>query len=102
MKALFLSIIVLFSLTSLAEEISGVGLVISEQNGNTQINGVLSGGPADLGGLQTQEIIQSVDNLPIRGLDLNRTVQLIRGPQGSLVTLTLSDESGVHERSVTL
>jgi carboxyl-terminal processing protease len=45
--------------------------------------------PADAAGLRSNDVIRAVDGASVEGLDLNGVVDLVRGRQGTIVTLTV-------------
>jgi len=73
----------------------GIGAVLESKDGFTTIREVLPGGPAGRGGiLQPGDRIVGVaqagkDAVDIVNMPLSRAVELIRGPKGSRVTLTI-------------
>jgi len=50
----------------------------------------LKGSPASKAGLEPEDVITHVDDTDISGQTLHQVVQLIRGPKGSKVTLTIT------------
>jgi len=73
----------------------GIGAVLESNDGYTTIREVLPGGPAGRGGvLQPGDRIVAVtqagkEPVDIVNMPLSRAVELIRGPKGSKVTLTI-------------
>lgn len=79
---------------------SGVGL---EAVGNPQgllIERVFSYSPAERAGLKPGELIVAVDGRPLRGVPAETARNMIRGPAGTTVTLTI--EEGSRRRTVQL
>jgi|GEM_PF-1762249 Periplasmic protease len=73
------------------EEFGGIGAVLDKDE-TTQaivVAGVLPGLAADRAGLQQNDIIAEVDGSSVYGKDLRDVVDLIRGPVGSRVELTI-------------
>ena len=88
--------------TSTKGEFSGLGLEVSEENGFVKIVTPIDGTPADRAGLESGDIILTLDNQPTRGLTLNEAVALMRGPKGSSIELTIAREGLSAPFTVTL
>ena len=71
------------------EGFDGIGITIRTKDGETHVNGVMPGTPADAGGLMVGDRITHVDGKPLAGLELEQVVEHLRGPAGSVVLLTL-------------
>lgn len=71
------------------EGFGGIGVSIIKHNEGMLINSVTSGLPASQAGIVAGDIIIKVDDMPLRGVSLQRTMRLIRGPLGKLVRVTL-------------
>jgi len=63
-----------------------------EKSALVVINSVIPGGPADKAGLLAGDTIIKVGDQPIKGMDISEVVNLIRGPRGTKVTLTVLRE----------
>ena len=74
---------------------SGIGAQLGVKNGLPTIVAPFDGSPADQAGIKAGDIIIRVDSQDVTTLPLNQVVNLIRGPQGTQVTLTVlrPDES---------
>ncbi len=73
----------------------GIGVVVSQDPDTGAVEAVLpyEGAPGDLAGIQAGDMIIAVDEMSITGMDLDLVVDMIRGEQGTTVTLTvLRDE----------
>ncbi len=77
----------------LAEEMTGayhgIGVSVIEHDNGLLIMSVREGGPAAGVGLMTGDVIIKVDSVPLAGRDLLRSSDLLRGPEGSKVKLTI-------------
>jgi len=71
------------------EEFVGIGIVIEERAGQVVVTEVLEESPAIESGLRAGDVILSVDGVPAVGLSLERVSQMIRGAEGSEVSLTI-------------
>ena len=72
-------------------ELTGVGIQLSfdEESQRLTVVAPIEDGPAATAGVQTNDRIVGIDGKDARGMDSQDAVQLIRGPIGSLVTLTI-------------
>ena len=79
-------------------ELTGVGIQLSFDEDTQRLTVVapIEDGPAANAGVQTNDRIVGIDGKDARGMSSQEAVQLIRGPIGSLVTLTIErdDEEG--------
>ena len=72
-------------------ELTGVGIQLSFDEDTQRLTVVapIEDGPAATAGVQTNDRIVAIDGKDARGMSSQEAVQLIRGPIGSLVTLTI-------------
>ncbi len=77
----------------------GIGAEVQEKNGNVVIVAPLDGSPAQKAGLMSGDIILKVNGQTVT--DVSTAVNLILGPAGTTVTLTIQSAAGVM-RDVTL
>lgn len=81
-------------------KLEGIGATLSQQDGFTEVEGLVPGGPADKSGqMQPKDRIISVGKSPtsmenVIDLDLKDVVAKIRGPKGSKVFLTVLRKKG--------
>jgi carboxyl-terminal processing protease len=74
----------------------GVGIIISRRNGNVTVISPIAGTPAAARGLRAGDVISKVAGEPTEDLNLDEVVDLVRGPEGSTVVLTI-DRPGFVE-----
>jgi carboxyl-terminal processing protease len=74
-------------------ELSGVGIELSRRDGQLVIVAALEGTPAAKAHLQPNDQIRAVDEQSTIGLGLAEAAELIRGPKGSTVELTIWRQS---------
>jgi carboxyl-terminal processing protease len=74
-------------------EYVGVGLEIEPKNGGAQIVAPLDNSPALAAGLHSGEQILKVNGDSVDGMDISSVVDLIIGPAGTSVTLSIFDPS---------
>jgi len=86
---------------SMSGKLEGIGARLQKQRDNVKIVEVISGGPAWTNGeLEVGDLIQKVkqedekEPVDIRGMRLDDAVDLIKGPKGTKVTLTVKKVDG--------
>lgn len=67
----------------------GVGIIISSRNGNITVISPIAGTPAAARGLRAGDVISAVAGNPTEDLTLDEVVDLVRGPEGTTVVLTI-------------
>ncbi len=70
----------------------GVGMEIGIRKGQLQVIAPLEGTPAQKAGLRAGDIIMKVNGKPTTDMTIEEAVNLIRGPKGTEVTLTILRE----------
>lgn len=70
-------------------EFGGLGIEVTQEQGWVKVVSPMDGTPADEAGLQSGDFISAVNGEPTLGLTLNQAVDLMRGPVGSEITLTI-------------
>jgi carboxyl-terminal processing protease len=70
-------------------EFSGLGIEIGQDGGYITIIAPIDGSPAEAAGLEAGDVILKIDGDSIRDLPVDRSVDLMRGPTGSEVLLTI-------------
>lgn len=68
---------------------SGVGMVVEMVDGLVTIVSTFKGTPADAAGIQSGDIILSVDGVSTDGQNLDEVVSKIKGPEGTTVVLEM-------------
>ena len=79
----------------------GVGGTFSLTEGGLLTERVFEGSAADKGGLQVGDIVTHADGKPLSGLTLDEAGQLLRGEEGSSITLTYLREGKKHTVKLT-
>ncbi|MEL7338122.1 MAG: S41 family peptidase, partial [Planctomycetota bacterium] len=72
----------------------GLGVELETADDALNILSVIPGGPAEEAGLKSSERIVRVDDTDTRSNDPNVAADLLRGPENSLVSLTVEDVQG--------
>lgn len=67
----------------------GLGILVGMKDEYLTVARTYRGTPAYREGIQPGDVIYKIDNREVRGIDLETAVQLMRGPVGTKVTLTL-------------
>jgi carboxyl-terminal processing protease len=89
-------------LTRFNEEIeghfSGIGLTVNGVERGLRVESVFKGSPAERAGIEVGEVIVSVGGRPLAGLDADAATALIKGPEGTEVTVGVRDPKGGKTR----
>ncbi len=88
--------------TSTKGEFSGLGLEVGMENGFVKIISPIDDTPADRAGLESGDVILKLDKQPAKGLSLNEAIEIMRGPKGSSIDLTIAREGLNSPFTVTL
>jgi len=83
-------------------ELEGIGAEVQMKNGQVVIVAPIDGSPAQKAKLKPGDIIQKVDGKDVNGLPLDQVVDLILGPAGSAVKLTVLDPHTGQTRDITI
>jgi len=81
---------------------SGVGMVITVDQGNTVAFEPFPGSPAQLAGLRRGDIIISVDANDARGLKSDKVADMLRGQRGTQVKITVKRPSAADPLTFTV
>jgi carboxyl-terminal processing protease len=74
---------------SIAGKYEGIGAYVRDVAGEIVIVGTFEGGPAERAGLKAGDVIEAVNGESVKGRSLEEAVALVRGPEGSRVTLSI-------------
>ncbi len=82
----------------------GIGAYLSQlkENNSIIISGLMEGSPAEESGLLPGDTIYMVDNTSISGMDTSQVVSLVKGEEGTTVTLTIYREGESDFRDITI
>ncbi len=67
----------------------GLGILVGMKDEYLTVARTYKGTPAYRAGIQPGDVIYKIDNREVKGIDLETAVQLMRGPVGTKLTLTL-------------
>ncbi len=73
--------------SDLSGSLQGIGAVLGLQEKVLTVMSIIKASPAEKAGLMAGDAILKVNDTSTEGLDIDRSVQLIRGPKGTSVTL---------------
>ena len=68
----------------------GVGMRIAPEGNHTVVLSPMMDSPAVRAGIKPGDIITKVDGTPVEGLDGTKVADMLKGPKGTVVTITLS------------
>jgi carboxyl-terminal processing protease len=74
---------------SIKSKITGIGVNIASVAGKIEIISVMEGTPAQSANLLPKDIILTIDSKEVSGLALSDVAAIVRGPENSLVELTI-------------
>jgi carboxyl-terminal processing protease len=83
-------------------EFEGIGAEVQMKDGHVVIVAPMDGSPAEKAGVHAGDIILKVDGKDVTGQSLQAVVQLILGPAGTTVQITLLDPVSGQQRDVTI
>lgn len=79
-------------------DFGGIGVFIYQLKDGEIVVQPIEGLPAARAGMHGDEVVQTVDGQPVRGLALDHVERMIRGPQGTVVTITTHPYKKTAER----
>lgn len=77
-------------------EFGGLGIEVTQEEGFVKVVSPIDDTPADAAGIEAGDFITHVDGQSVLGLTLDQAVQMMRGPVGSEIIITVVRE-GVEE-----
>ena len=83
-------------------EFGGLGIEVTQEDGFVKVVAPIEDTPADRAGMQPNDLISHVDGESVLGLTLNDAVDLMRGPVGSDITITVLREGEAEPFDVTI
>lgn len=87
---------------SIQGQIEGIGAeVTAEEDGSIVIVSPYEGSPAADAGLLPGDILREADGTPLTGLPVSEAASIVRGPEGTIVTLTIERDGELFEVEVT-
>lgn len=83
-------------------EFGGLGIEVTQEDGWVKVVSPMDGTPADIAGIQAGDFITAVDGESVLGLTLDDAVDLMRGPVGSEILITVVREGQVEPFDVSI
>ncbi len=83
-------------------EFTGLGLEVGMEDGYVKIISPIDGSPAAEAGLQSGDIILKLGSVPVKGMTLNEAIEIMRGPKGSKIELSIGRPGESQPFEVTL
>jgi carboxyl-terminal processing protease len=83
-------------------EFSGLGIEVGMEDGYVKIVSPIDGSPAEKAGLQSGDVILKLDGKTVKGMSLNEAIEVMRGPKGSKILLTIGRPGESQPFDVTL
>lgn len=88
--------------TSLKKQLEGIGVVIKEGLQGIYISYLFKGSPASRSGLQKGDQITAIDGKPMQNESFEKVAEMMQGPSGSTMTLTVRRASDHDEQFITI
>jgi carboxyl-terminal processing protease len=83
-------------------EFTGLGIEVGMEDGYVKVISPIDGSPAAEAGLQSGDVILKLDKAPVKGMSLNEAIDIMRGPKGTDITLTIGRPGESQPFEVTL
>ena len=83
-------------------EFGGLGIEVTQEDGFVKVVSPIDGTPADEAGIEAGDFITHVDGETVLGLNLDEAVDLMRGPVGSEIVITVVREGESEPFDVTI
>jgi carboxyl-terminal processing protease len=83
-------------------EFNGLGLEVGMEDGYVKIISPIDGSPAADAGLQSGDVILKLNEQSVQGMSLNEAIDLMRGPKGSEIELSIGRPGESQPFEVTL
>ncbi len=73
-------------------EFGGLGIEVGMEDGFVKVIAPIDDTPAQRAGVQAGDLVIRLDDTPVKGLNLNQAVKIMRGKPGSVIVLTIVRE----------
>lgn len=83
-------------------EFGGLGIEVTQEEGFVKVVSPIDGTPADAAGVEAGDFITHVDGESLLGLTLDQAVELMRGPVGSEIIITVVREGEDEPQEISI
>lgn len=83
-------------------EFGGVGMEVTTENGYLKVITPIEGGPAEKAGIKPKDLIIEIEGESTKGMVVQEAVNVLRGPKGSPVNITVEREGVSQPLKITL
>src|SRR6056297_2588318 len=83
-------------------EFGGLGIEVTQEDGFVKVVSPIDGTPADNAGIEAGDFITHVDGESVLGLTLDEAVEMMRGPVGSEIVITIVREGEAEPFDVSI
>ncbi len=83
-------------------EFGGLGIEVTQEEGFVKVVSPIDGTPAEDAGIEAGDFITHVDGESVLGLTLDEAVEMMRGPVGSEIIITIVREGGTEPFDVSI
>lgn len=83
-------------------EFGGLGIEVTQEEGFVKVVSPMDGTPADTAGVESGDFITHVDGQSVLGLTLDAAVEMMRGPVGSEIIITIVREGTAEPFDVSI
>lgn len=77
---------------STSGEFGGIGLEVSLEEGFVKVVTPIDDSPSAKAGIMSGDIVVRIDDNPVKGMDLNKAINLMRGPKNTPIKITVMRE----------
>jgi len=83
-------------------EFGGLGIEVTQEEGYVKVVSPIDGTPADNAGVEAGDFITHVDGESVLGLTLDDAVEMMRGPVGSEIVITIAREGETEPMEISI
>ncbi|MBZ8118130.1 S41 family peptidase [Roseovarius sp. LXJ103] len=83
-------------------EFGGLGIEVTQEDGFVKVVSPIDGTPADEAGVEAGDFVTHVDGESVLGLTLDEAVEMMRGPVGSEIVITVVREGEIEPFDISI